>query len=273
MKRKATLLFVLTVAVTLNLIACSKVPEQEKSQNKNPSITETDKENTQSEKETDHILDKEEFETKFAEQNKTLHNAHFQFDGDYLFFGTQSYVKLDSLYFYEPQTLDNTAYYVKLHTKDPKKETSGETIHISPGGHYVKREGEKDWTEGSSEGDLIDYHGFSNILQKIMREDPYELKKTESGYEVLVNDKNFDLIGTFKGELDYSLKGIEQTEVNKEVIFLIDENTFYIKEISVDMNYQSSDDKTINTHTKIIVSEHNQLDLKMLEEIHKEIQQ
>ncbi|MDO5094951.1 MAG: hypothetical protein Q4D65_00205 [Peptostreptococcaceae bacterium] len=273
MKRKLTATFALAISMMLAMTACSKAPEQEKSQNDNPSVTETDKDNAKSDTESEDILDKKEFEKNFNEQNQTLQNVHFQFDGDYLFFGTQSYVKLDSLYFYDPQTLENTAYYVKLHTKDPKKENSGETIHISPGGHYVKWEGEKDWTKGTSEGDLIDYHGFSNILQKIMREDPYELKKTESGYEVLVNDKNFDLLGTFKGELDFWLKGIDQTEVDKEVIFLIDEETFYIKEISVDMNHQANDVKTIKTHTKIIATEHNQVDLKMLEKIYAEAEQ
>lgn len=131
------ILFILVFSIVIVLAAWTKTSEQGNTQDNNV-IENTDKGNENTE-----ILDKETFEKNFIEQNKTLENVQLKLDGDYLFFGVQSYVKIHGMYFYDGKTLEKTAYLSNVSIKGSNGEMSGYSIYMKPGVPDRKYEGEK----------------------------------------------------------------------------------------------------------------------------------
>ena len=80
-----------------------------------------------------------------------------------------------------------------------------------------------------------DYFSFLDIVYKMS--DDLTIEEDDDAYVLSLRSQNIDLISLFSDELNLSLTGVEQTEVEKDFEIRFDKKTFYLEEFDMDLNY------------------------------------
>lgn len=268
MKRKFVSVIALSLVLMLLFTACGQRKQDFPQESTPPVTSEEIPEETKEEEVA--VVEEGDFLREFTKANKQLQSVRLSMRSEHIFFDVSGIIMIEGLYQYDPETRENIAYHMAQVTQSSEQNGSSEIVYEKPGPAFG-RNSDSEWEEVKPEEDRIDYDGFVGIVQKVLLEENFGWKKeTEGDYEILVNNKDFDLIGTFKGEMNYSLEGVDQKDVDKEVIFLIDKDTLFIKEISVSMKHDNVNGKKLNTISKITFSEHNEVDEEAISKVFKE---
>lgn len=264
MKKRFISIIALAVALLVVLTACGQSRQDQTQGSAPPPSTSKDAEKDES------AVENEDFLKKFTEANKKLQSVRLSLRAEYLSDGEVSSISGEGLYEYDPETRERVAYHAAQLVQKADQKGTSEVVYQKPGPAFSRANG-MSWEQSGFEQDQIDYDGFADILQKILLEEKVELKEATGGnYEIFLNDKNFDLIGTFRGELNFSLENADQKDADKEVLFRVDKETFFIKEVSVSMKYDNPNGKKFNNDTKITFSDHNKIEKDAISKVFSE---
>lgn len=274
MKKKLLPIIALAVASSMLFTACAKQQSDSSNGGSTPAPNNSSEQQKpaedQSKDQPKDQMNENDFLKKFIEQNKTLQSVRLNLDGDYDFFGEESQIKIEGLFEYDPESRENSAYYIAQLIQTPEQSAGLETVYQRPGPSYARMK-DGAWATNDVNEDRIDYLGFVDILQKILLEEKYEFRENDDSYEISVKDKDFDLLRTFKGELNFTLKDIDPKVIDKSVVYVIDKESFYIEEIIIKMDHETADKKKLKTYTRLTMSDHNEVDDKEIAEIYKSI--
>ncbi|MDO4711113.1 MAG: hypothetical protein Q4A75_03970 [Peptostreptococcaceae bacterium] len=279
MKKRSVSIIALVAASLLLFTACGQPKQDQQGSTPPPSASDDNKKDDKKEEEAKDeakdlpLVDSDEFLKNFTQENKKVQSVHLTLRGDYDFYGNRSSISIEGFYEYDTATRENTAYHAAQLVQTTENSTSSEVVYVKPGPAFA-RNSAKGWTQVPLEQEQIDYDGLVAVLQKVLEKDRFELREgTRGNYEVFVNDRDFDLIGTFQGELNYSLEGVDQKDVDKEVLFLVDRETHFLKEISISMKHEHANGKKLNTETRITFDDHNKVAKDAITMVFKEANQ
>ncbi|AND79882.1 DUF6612 family protein [Streptococcus pantholopis] len=106
--------------------------------------------------------------------------------------------------------------------------------------YYQRTDKNGQWRNGEWETiDLDpDYFSFLDIVYKMS--DDLTIEEEDDAYVLSLRSQNIDLISLFSDELNLSLTGVEQTEVEKDFEIRFDKKTFYLEEFDMDLNYKGA---------------------------------
>lgn len=105
--------------------------------------------------------------------------------------------------------------------------------------YYQRSDKNGQWRNGEWETiDLDpDYFSFLDIIYKMS--DDLTIEEDDDDYVLSLRSQNIDLISLFSDELNLSLTGVEQTEMEKDFEIRFAKKTFYLKGFDMDLNYSS----------------------------------
>lgn len=69
--------------------------------------------------------------------------------------------------------------------------------------------------------------------------DDLTIEEDDDDYVLSLRSQNIDLISLFSDELNLSLTGVDQTEMEKDFEIRFAKKTFYLKGFDMDLNYSS----------------------------------
>lgn len=105
--------------------------------------------------------------------------------------------------------------------------------------YYQRSDKNGQWRNGEWETiDLDpDYFSFLDIIYKMS--DDLTIEEDDDDYVLSLRSQNIDLISLFSDELNLSLTGVDQTEMEKDFEIRFAKKTFYLKGFDMDLNYSS----------------------------------
>ena len=111
--------------------------------------------------------------------------------------------------------------------------------------YYQRTSEDNQWTSGKLDTvDLDpDYFSFLDIIYNMA--DDLTIEEEDDAYVLNLRSQNIDIISLFSDELNLTLTGVEQTEVDKDFEISFDKKTFYLTGFDLSLNYSGSKGKLV----------------------------
>ena len=136
--------------------------------------------------------------------------------------------------------------------------------YILPGGDgnpvYSRTSKDGAWNKQSSDGHYFIQPGYFSFLKILYSmENDLELTESDDEYTLVLKSQNVDLLSLFKDELNLSITGVSQTEVNKVFEVTFDKDNYYMTGFKMTFDYEG-DAGELDMDIETEFSDWNQLD-------------
>lgn len=214
---------------------------------------------------------KEKLTTSIKESKEKVESAHSIFSAVIDVFDNKQKINWDNTIEYNAKYKTPSRAHINIlieRLNEPVQKF--ETMFIEPDKYYIKNDRgvweQPNVVDQDGTTSPLDYHEMLNRFFEIIKNEKFEVVDSNDNYEITFTEKDFDFKKYFDGQLDLTLKNVEQKDLDKKVVFAFEKNTFFLKYITGKF-YYTKKEKVIDMTFEIKYDNLNNIDKSVFDVI------